>query len=1057
MSGLFVLLSLGKFIYSCFKDGSAKKTKLYYEQTLYIDGEKVDLRLTRAGARVNVDLTCDSQINLIHGYQMCEDAIDDIIKEHFGIDYMVGTVQYTTRESDPKDQRRMNKTGKTLPTKNLRKIEPTVTTPPQANVSSTLISIQQKCYNSQCWVNGSRANCYGMRWKNRDVLTPAHIWNNVGEEGTVVTPNQVVEEGMSHTKLCQFTAMVYYLDHDNDIAVVRIKDKTCQASADITKYFHSESRMYSWVDGAILMRQVTPANRESTFHTALPMVHSGSITIRRRSADKPGSRPDRHFEFYRAQLHEVGTRPGDCGSPYIILDPSAGHQCILGMHTNILPNGRQTLGSVISQEYLATIVSSIQQIGSVQQGAGITQTDVWDVDKYFKDKNPRQIDCGVQYAMDEFYLHEWYECLTEVEDPDDIFYDAEENPEANCTLIGFDRHYNPSWRGKDSHTRTPWSHELEKTLPLGKFLSVCDPRKSADPSALKTLGHRPSLLATQIDKYNDKCVMSEELSPFVELAYEDHLAECRLRYAGHYRILTDLEAINGTYLRVNDPLYSCLEPLDLESSAGDYPARKWGVTTKTPLFKKTPIRSPSGRDIYDWSNDIKAEDVRQQCINYELYAIDGTRLIIPMKDALKREINEKQDKSRLFTVLSIQETMFGRKYSGALQAIVMANHANAHTQIGIYPLPGFNHLYDRFASVGLNGEAGDFSRWDKHTLASLIRKALEACKQMYKDHMPKDQWPVIENAWNVIADSMINSIVIADGYAYLVVRGVRSGCPLTALVNSWVNDILMYTCLRWLVDQHNQFLKKNPTDQQLLERYGKEFHNDLATIRKPIQYSMEWVRRVVDWATYGDDFVSAINSHFLWLINFKTRQQFYKLVGLDYDTPLKDGKEYTYMPVSELMFISRTFRQEAGLTFPALKKSSIESLLHWARTNNQHQWRDNIKNVLDEAVLWGEDYYNKICDELRRIILYCKQYKIEINCAIPHYKDRLNWAINTIRDTQNSAILPEPPRLKVEIERSQHPRKRTLSTSESDLDQFDIENNKLLRRTQNEDGTFTAM
>lgn len=125
---------------------------------------------------------------------------------------------------------------------------------------------------------------------------------------------------------------------------------------------------------------------------------------------------------------------------------------------------------------------------------------------------------------------------------------------------------------------------------------------------------------------------------------------------------------------------------------------------------------------------------------------------------------------------------------------------------------------------------------------------------------------------------------------------------------------------------------------------------------------MEVVYKNTDWATYGDDFISVIHADYEWLFNFKEKQKFFTtILGIEYDTPDKDGKTYTTLPLEELSFLSRTFTLSRNVVFPSLKKESIARMLHWVTMRHPNQYVQNLDFALQEAVLWDENYYNLVC------------------------------------------------------------------------------------------------
>lgn len=1034
ITGIYALLSLAYLIYKWCR-GSEVTTikgadKMFF---LYIGGKKCKCEATEAGSTVDVQVHGDQGIITMAG-----ELLEPAVKEIYGEDYELGTIKYVHEQSNPKEQKNLKKKGKTLSNKPIQVIKNAVTGN-QGQISDNQVSVMVKLYNAGCWVSGTRSNSYGLRWKNLDVITPAHLWNHSGEKGTV----NIVQNIDGSLETITVPCLVHFVDHDNDIAFVRLQDSsgrggrnTIALAPDLTKYFIKEQHIDAVSSAALLARAVQPSIRPWAFRDATPLIMAGYGQVHQLKANTDVDRDSRQLIFLRTQLLDILTRPGDCGSVYVCLDPFVDHNCILGLHSSLMPNGKESLGSVITQEYLASAIA-MSTLGSQQQGVTMGQEiNLSVIDTEAMELLPPNTTVYAKgHGMTPFYI-KWYDALEPVEQEDkEIWYDAEDFPDANVKVVGYDKHHKPPHKGKPSHVKTPWSEELTSIVPNGKWLSVVDSKKHSDPDSLMTLKGRPSVLATQLHKYNDPVPKGGTFEKLLQVGKECLYNDCKSKYAGHLRILTDLEAINGTYINPRDGLYGSLEPMDLDSSSGDYPIRKWGVTNKKPLFHKLPQTSPTGKDLYNWDNTYRATDVRYSAMNVEYWALQGIRVLIPMKDCLKFEIVEKQDKSRLFTSLSIEEVLLGRKYTGALQGRVMQEHLKAHTQVGISPFPGFHSLYERFLKTSMYGEAGDFSRWDKHLAKEVLYAAMMVCAQLYIDEIP-DKKEEITNVYNVMADTLLNSLSIADGFVYFKNRGMPSGCPITAMMNSFANDIMMYMCLYQLSEQHNLDLTTLTTEEYCLKYFPKGSPFEEMKSKQPrVNFSMKWVQENFDWVTYGDDFMSVISTKYLWLVNFMTRKKFYKeVVGMDYDSPAKDGTEIWYDNISNLSFISRIFRREAGMTFAALKKVTIESLLHWARTPSNKQYEDNIKDALWESVAWGEQYYNYICNAVHFIVLWGKARGIQLNVAISPWNIALQEMISKIT-ISTLPVLPEQERRGV-IRRQYNPGNGLISDQAKLIDKI---------------------
>lgn len=847
-------------------------------------------------------------------------------------------------------------------------------------------AVRNKIALAQVVVQHGAYRMYGLRWKERDIILPAHLLTSKERVIQVTLPIGVGDGGYAMT---QTLALVYHCDFENDIAIARIKDLSIPASKDITKYFHRESQM-RLMSEALLMKRAGGVNEMTYFGAALEYF-AGNVSIQRHNGKSVDNTPNVALEFYLSQFRNIPTKAGDCGSPYISMDSALNTAMIIGLHTNRDVSGKRTWGSVISQEYLQRITGMAE---TERQGFYANIKIPFDTIEH-----PNFEPLSDEWIMEEEYQDALNSLETETHS--DVFYDAQENPTSELVFLGYESKHRRSWAGKPSHKPVPWQQELTTVHPSiaplidpQGYPSLTSPWDHPDPYSLKQLRGQPSLIAEQINMYSDPIPWTPQCVSLLNKALPIYVAKLDADYGREFRLLTEEEVINGLFY-TRDRYYGHLDAMDLDTSAGDYPRRFFNITQKRALFSKVP--STLDRDVYYWSNTQSAQAVRASCAFAEQSAIRGTRVVYPATDALKYELQSKPHKARCFQCLSIQDVVLMRRYSGTLQSIVSQRHLDGTCSVGIDPIVGFHQLAQRFRKVSLFGEAGDFTRWDKHMLAPLIKIVLQDMGQRYAES-DKEHATAIKNVYKVMADTIVYTLSVADGHWYLKMRGNPSGNVLTAVMNSFINLLMTYMGLVFIIEQHNAFIE-TADEHDLIKRYGTEFRAKAPLMRKRIPSVARWIAENFDCVFYGDDKLTMVHPDYLWLVNFYAFRSFYNnVLGIDYDSPNKDGRFIAYAPLTQLSFLSRTFTDHNGTVFPALKRQTVNAFLYWSRENTVEQWRDLFDAALHEAVLHGEEYYNQYRAAILWILDWCRKHSKPVDYVPPLYQALLQETVIIIRN-----------------------------------------------------------
>lgn len=812
IASLLVMWEIGAYLVGLF-GGSADKRKC--PEFILVKGKKYAITPTESGNMIHYAVTPPSgeELDLENITPVLETITTITYGEKYNLGNIAGVVQQfgSLNAHDKKEKKPAVKSTRIVASAKQSMLD---------NAGHT--AVREKVLAAQVVVQHGSYRMYGLRWKERDVLFPAHLLTT---KERIVNISLPVSVGGGSYAIMQVPAMTYHVDFPNDIAVARIHDKTVPASKDITKYFHRERQMYG-LSEALLMKRVGTVN-ELTFATANAELFAGNVSIVKHNGKSVSDTPNTALEFYLAQYRSIPTKAGDCGSPYVSMDAANNTAMIIGLHTDRDIGGKRTWGNVISQEYLAQVKS----IAETEKQADISLINI----PFENIAHPRFAPESKQWIVEP----EYFDALTGLEEDTnaDIFYDAEINPDSELLFIGYEKKHRRSWAGKPSHKPVPWQNELstvqQELAPLidkRGYLSLTDARNHPDPSSLCHLKDQPSLIATEINMYSDPIPWHSQHEELLAKALPLYTAKIDADYGREFRVLTNAEVINGLWFE-KDNFYGHLDAMDLDTSAGDYPRRLFNITQKRTLFEKVP--SSLDRDVYDWKTTDEAQAVRASCLFAEQSALRGTRVVYPATDALKYELQSKPNKSRCFQCLSIQDVLLMRRYSGALQSIVAQRHLDGTCSVGIDPVVGFQQLVHRFRKISQFGEAGDFKRWDKHMLAPLIKVVLRDICQRYIDTDPENA-EELTNVYNVIIDIIVYTLSIADGHWYIKMRGNPSGNVLTAVMNSFINLLMTYMGIVYIIDEHNRFLE-TASDHDLVKKYGTEHRSKVPIMKKRIE------------------------------------------------------------------------------------------------------------------------------------------------------------------------------------------------------------------------------
>lgn len=329
-------------------------------------------------------------------------------------------------------------------------------------------------------------------------------------------------------------------------------------------------------------------------------------------------------------------------------------------------------------------------------------------------------------------------------------------------------------------------------------------------------------------------------------------------------------------------------------------------------------------DIERLENQAKHGQIPQDLLSYAC-----------LKDELRPVERVAQCKTRTFIVLPMHYNLLLRKYFGTWVAVQHLKAGEISSCVGIDPNTQWDILYDRLTAVGEDMEDFDYSDWDRTLHAQWFHIYADRVSASYGDKPGSDGFKVRR----MLMEYLVHMKIQIKDFIILTHGGNKSGCAITAEINSDVHDMLMYYV--WLQICNN-------TKRYAMQSIA-EFRANCATI------------------VYGDDIVKSTAPGIVdWFNGANIKIEVEKL-GMSITPASKTDTEFRVKRIEDVTFLKRAFvrlPEDNGLVRAPLDKSVIQRMILWIHKSDDPvtATKANIEGALREAFYWGELYY----DELKR-------------------------------------------------------------------------------------------
>ncbi|APG77363.1 hypothetical protein [Shahe isopoda virus 1] len=404
------------------------------------------------------------------------------------------------------------------------------------------------------------------------------------------------------------------------------------------------------------------------------------------------------------------------------------------------------------------------------------------------------------------------------------------------------------------------------------------------------------------------------------------------------RKLTFDEAVYG--LKPSDFFFDHYTPSPLDTSAGEYFKARWGVTTKSDMFVKNKDKTidyTTGKPVV--KNVEAYQDLKDRVEYIDKLARRGETLLVIHKACVKDELLkiEKADKAfgRLFYSCDWALNIWLNMTFGTVFASMRACHQDASWKIGINMETGFDEMIRGHLAKSSNVICADAANWDISMHPSTIKAAQEFISEVCYRSKSYDTTN-LKNITKVAARYRSESFILVEDSVIKVDGIMTSGITGTSEVNS-IMHLIMY-----------------------LYAVNKHLNN--------VKLSVETFINHACFSSYGDDAKLSVAPFLEEILSDVNVKLMYDDFGVTATNDTKSGPPAT-TPIQNGSLCSRTpiWNDKHAVWLPGLKKVTIESMISWSRTGLPSDIAVRCRTASLYAAAWGADYYNFICDIIRKI------------------------------------------------------------------------------------------
>lgn len=381
-----------------------------------------------------------------------------------------------------------------------------------------------------------------------------------------------------------------------------------------------------------------------------------------------------------------------------------------------------------------------------------------------------------------------------------------------------------------------------------------------------------------------------------------------------------IEGINGN---VNNT--HCVG-MELNKSAG-IPWVDWDNKSK----KSDYLQNDDGR--ISFKQDKYGQRLKRRVEEKLKYANLGINLISisssKLKDSVIKISAVKKGKTRIFHCIPVDKIITDATlFSNFKEAYVSAGLDLSHA-IGTNPHSyKWKEIRDKLKQHN-NYFDIDYAEYDKRISREIQSAAFDIIRNVINNNVP-DNWDIARKTQQL---ESLETVILDYDTCYRSKRGLKSGEYLTSVIGCIVNDIQFAYVFASMND--NKF--------------------DICEYRKNVTI-----------VTYGDDVIASVSDEYKDKINYFTVKKVLESIGHKITPGNKDGIENEFVTFDQLIFLKRNFVDYNNCVLAPLSQRSIESPFVYTQIEPTELdiWYNLINQQLDEACLWGKEYYDNFREKL---------------------------------------------------------------------------------------------
>ncbi|AHZ92149.1 VP2 [Drosophila subobscura Nora virus] len=317
--------------------------------------------------------------------------------------------------------------------------------------------------------------------------------------------------------------------------------------------------------------------------------------------------------------------------------------------------------------------------------------------------------------------------------------------------------------------------------------------------------------------------------------------------------------------------------------------------------------------------------LQQAKIGNRILSLSSSKL----KDQPIKIAQAKSGRTRVFHCIPVDLILFSGALYGPYKEAYTKAGLKCYHAVGIDPKSvGWQQLAT-YMTKHPNYFDADYKNYDKYLHRQIFKAVRKIQRRVIQEVCP-DKWDTARACEELDA---IDTYVVDYQTVYKTNRGNKSGSYTTTIDNCLANDI--YGLYAWV----------KTTGHKSLWDY----------------------RQNVSSVAFGDDIIKSVSEEYKDKYNYCTYRDVLNATGHIMTPGSKDGEEIPFTLFENLQFLKRGFKMQPGMVLAPLLKRSIEGPFVWTdiREDQTTVWVNLIQEQLIEAALWGEEYYNELCQKLK--------------------------------------------------------------------------------------------